>query len=197
MTTANWIQMFMSGKSETTTTLTNSYKATLARSGAVFATQHDATTAGSFNASSTQCYCTKGTDNNFYIGRLALRFNLSAISGTIKKAYIYVNVYSSEDLTTNIIIQRFTNTGTVVVGDYISFADNYGNGGTKVILNVDKPYLKLELNNNGITYLNTVVGDTANLMIREYTKDYLNVEPTALVNFGSNTIDHFLEVTYG
>jgi len=174
-----------------TSRLSTSYKAVISKSGAVFATIHDATT-GAVGGSSTSVVCAKGPDSNFYIYRMVARFDLAAISGQIKEAILYVNNYSAAP-TIDIIVQKCNNSGTLITDDYDNFSGNFGVSSEIITINT-YPYFKVILNSDALTELNNK--GIISFFVREYSHDYLNIEPTGTSYFGSNSIDHYLDVTY-
>ncbi len=123
-------------------------------------------------------------NGSFYkIGRAFITFDLSALSGTITAAQIE----NSFDLTRVLCVQLGTQSDPVVDGDYDAFTGNYFG---KNVVGGSGDYI-IPFDEAGVAYLNSVMGGTVKLCVRNYTYDYLNVDPAPTAINDSDSLSNF------
>lgn len=79
---------------------------------------------------------------------------------------------------TDVAVQEGTQHSPLVLGDYSAFV---GLGFAAKTWTSD--FNDLELDAAGIAYIQSKLGSNAKLCCREYSHDYMNVEPTGTVNY--------------
>lgn len=106
------------------------------------------------------------------IARGFCTFDLSALSGTV----IAAQIENSLSLTQVLSVQQGTQSDPVVDADYDQFTGNYFGKNTVG----DATAQIIPFDEAGVAYLNSVLGSTAKLCLRDYTYDYLSVAPGSI-----------------
>lgn len=114
----------------------------------------------------------------YFIWRSFLYFDLSGVpvGRTITSAVL--TALGLGDSSHVISIQEGTQHDALEADDFFEFTGTYFNQQTWVIGSApDWTLNEITFNAGGLTYLNGVIGSTAKLCVRDYTRDYLNSEP--------------------
>jgi len=110
---------------------------------------------------------------NYTYDRSFFMFDLSVLSGTVSA--VSLNIYGVNNAQTSVSAQHGTQGDIVTVEDYDAFD---GNEYAHVAWALAQ-YNVFEFNEQGESDISDALGGTAYICCREYTKDYLNVEPGA------------------
>lgn len=116
---------------------------------------------------------------SYWVGRSFLYFDLSAIPSGRPIVSATVGVVGYLNALTQVSIQEGTQADTLTNADFNAFS------GTAFSILTWQKYAAPNFNTNlfeldsaGKTYVRSKFGSTAKFCLREYTKDYLDVEPT-------------------
>jgi len=129
------------------------------------------------------------SSSKWFVWRSFLYFDLSSIPAGSTVNSVVVGVTGSEENESEVCIQKGTQSSPLVSTDWPGFEGAlFGNLTWAVAVGEVLNTNIFTLNAAGIAYIESVVNSTAKLCLREYTKDYPNIDPGESAHFWNGIV---------